>query len=129
MIKPLWLAPLGRMFSSIKITECSKCNIIHIEVHRFYITIQQCFDKFIIIGRCRCKPAFEHIRKHAHSLQICDGKRIPRLQRQCPVGPQFFLFQIICNRPRIVNITMRAKAKSVIPLLYQIFLFRHSKLI
>ena len=23
MIKPLWLAPLGRMFSSIKITKCS----------------------------------------------------------------------------------------------------------
>ena len=32
------------MFSSIKITKCSKCNIIHIEVHRFYIPIQQCFD-------------------------------------------------------------------------------------
>lgn len=43
--------------------------------------------------------------------------------RVCPVGSDFFLVMEIQNGPRIVNITVASKRKSVIPL-FHLFLFR-----
>lgn len=77
MIELFWFF-MGSTPSRIKITKCLACYTFHIAVHPIEVTVQQCFDKIIIITTGACKPSAYHMIKHIPDFTIRDRQFVER---------------------------------------------------
>ena len=102
MIKSFRLRLSRWMPSGIKAAECNLCHIIHIYIHLFQISLQQCLNKRIIITIWSRKPAFKHSGKHSKRFQICDFQMIPRFQQNATLF-HFQHFQISTGKQQTPN--------------------------
>ena len=69
-----------RAFARIKEAEHFRCHTVHIQVHRFHISKQQCLDEIIVIIIPR-KPVLNHIGKH--DMHFFIGQRQVIIHAPC----------------------------------------------